>query len=258
MKKIYYLISVIFLLSACHKTDKPLIIVSKEYKSQAFHKWLMDADSNINIVSAYGIHSDDSLYALIKRADGIIISGGEDVNPALYNEPQEIKRCGKINPYRDSLEQKLIRYAIKHKIPLLGICRGHQIINVTLGGSLIVDIPQDIGSDTLHRKDGHATMHMVYIQPGTYLHNIVGVDSGMVRSNHHQAVKQYPPMLRVSAYAPDTVIEATELRDTTQMFLLTLQWHPEGMDYNSPLSGRIRQVFLYKVHQHFKTRKDGR
>lgn len=249
------LILAIFLLVSCNKDSRPLIILSKEYKSQAFHHWLMSGDSNINILSVYGMHNRDSLLSLLKKADGIIITGGEDINPTLYGEPEEKKHCGTINDYRDSLEIMLINYAVEHKVPLLGICRGHQIINVALGGSLIVDIPQDIGSDTLHRKDGHATMHMVYIKPDSYLHNIVKTDSGLVRSNHHQAVKQVGKNLHVVAYAADSVIEACEPVDTTSQFIITLQWHPEGMDYSSPLSYRIRDFFLHKARAHKNNRK---
>ncbi len=254
MKQVLHLILILstFLFLSCNQDTRPLILVSKEYKSQAFHHWLMSADSNIRIVSVFGMHDRDSILSLLKKADGIIITGGEDINPTLYGEPEEINRCGIINDYRDSLEIMLINYAIKNKIPLLGICRGHQIINVALGGSLIVDIPQDLGSDTLHRKDGHATMHLVYIKPDSYLHNIVKIDSGLVRSNHHQAVKQVGKNLHVVAYAPDSVIEACEPEDTTGQFILTLQWHPEGMDYNAPLSYRIRDFFLHKVKTYKK------
>ncbi len=244
------------LLLSCNNQKQPLIIVSKEYKNQAFHHWLMSGDSNIKIISVYGMHNQDSIRDLLRKADGIIITGGEDINPSLYGQPAEIKRCGTVNNYRDSLEIMLIKYATTHKIPLLGICRGHQIINVALGGSLIVDIPQDIGSDTLHRKNGHATMHMVYIMPKSLLHNIVKIDSGLVRSNHHQAVKTVGHDLLPVAFAPDSVIEACEPVDTTQQFILTLQWHPEGMDYASPLSYRIRDFFLHKVKSHNKNKDD--
>ncbi len=252
MKKLNLVLFILLgtFLLACNTQKGPLIIVSKEYPNMAFHRWLKSGDKDIHVVSVYGIQDKDKMRKLLKEADGIIITGGEDINPALYNEPQEIKHCGKINNYRDSLELMLIKYAINNKIPLLGICRGHQIINVALGGSLIVDIPTYIHGDTIHRNHGHATMHEVYINPHSYLFNIVKVDSGMVRSNHHQAVKHVGKSLRAAAYAPDSIIEACEPIDTTKQFILTLQWHPEGMQYKAPLSYSIRDFFIVKAKEY--------
>ncbi len=251
MRKIT-LFLVVLLFAACSTTHKkhPVVVVSKNY-NKAFTEWIHRVDTNIQVVQAYGIQSSDSLEKLLKQADGIIISGGEDVNPSLYGEPEEITRCGKINVYRDQLEMNMIKYAFNHKIPLLGICRGHQLLNVTFGGSLIVDIPEDLGSH-LHQKDGKHTMHKVYIVQKTMLKRIVRVDSGMVWSNHHQAVKKVAKLFRVSAYAPDSVVEAIELKDTTRgPFVLGVQWHPEAMQDTNPLNSRIRAAFLAKVKAHF-------
>ena len=255
MKKIFFFYIFLNLLLISCKQDSPIIIVSKEYKNRAFHKWLQQDESNIKIISVYGMQDKDSILNLLKKADGIIITGGEDVNPELYGKAEEKKRCGQINMYRDSLELMLINYAIKKNIPLLGICRGHQIINVALGGSLIIDIPQDIGSDTLHRKNEHATMHLVYIKPNSFLHKIVQVDSGIVWSNHHQAVKKIGSLLKPVAFAKDSIIEACEPIDTTKHFILTLQWHPEAMDFSSPLSKNIRESFIAKIKEHYFSKK---
>jgi len=253
MKKLLLLWTAFVLLLACQKGERPpVVVVSKNYDNR-FTEWLHKQDSSIQVISLYGIHDRDSIKKILRKADGIIISGGEDVNPSLYGEPEEITRCGKINVYRDQLEMNMIKYALNHKVPLLGICRGNQILNVTLGGSLIVDIPQDIGSDSLHRKNGGATMHIVYIKDGTMLKRIVRADSGLVRSNHHQAVKKLADMFRASAYAPDSVIEAIEPKDTTEYpFVLGIQWHPESMEDDNPLNYRIRQAFLAKVLAHHK------
>lgn len=250
MRKLVIFLSLVLFVACQQPKQQAVVVVSKNY-NQAFTKWIHKVDKNIKVVEAYGI-TGDSLKKLLKLADGIIISGGEDINPSLYGEPEEITRCGKINVYRDQLEMNMIRYAFNHKIPLLAICRGHQLLNVTFGGSLIVDIPEDLGSN-LHRKDGHHTEHEVFIVPNTMLKRIVKVDSGEVWSNHHQAVKDLAEIFRVSAYAPDSVIEAIELKDTNKAnFVLGVQWHPESMADTNPLNYRIRQAFLARVKQHFK------
>ncbi|MCF6184144.1 MAG: gamma-glutamyl-gamma-aminobutyrate hydrolase family protein, partial [Bacteroidales bacterium] len=149
MKKIIFYLLIISLIVSCKHQQKvsssnqpvPLILVSKDYNN-THEKWLSNSVGNHNLkcVNMYAVKSSDSINLLLKKADGIIISGGEDVNPSLYGKQDEIERCGTINPHRDSLEQKMIRFAVKNKIPLLGICRGDQILNVTEGGSLLIDI----------------------------------------------------------------------------------------------------------------------
>lgn len=263
MKRIVLLFLVFILFYSCsvkkkyvfqYDGTKPIILVSKDSKNK-FQSWLDEATngSNVECFNMYSIEKGESLDFMLKKADGIIISGGEDVNPALYGKEDQIERCGTINTYRDSLEQVMINYALSNKIPLLGICRGHQIINVTGGGSLIIDIPEDIGSKDLHRKRKKRTRHMVYIEKDSYLYTVVKADSGEIISHHHQAVDRLADGFFVSAYAADKVVESVEQADTTlHPFILGLQWHPEGMEVTNPLSGRIALVFLKKVKEQFE------
>ncbi len=268
MKKVLLYILIIGLSVSCkhqqhvnsEKKSVPLVLVSKDFRN-THEKWLSNSVGNHNFkcVNMYAIKSKDSVNLLLKKADGIIIAGGEDVNPGLYGKQNELDRCGTINPHRDSLEQKMIKFAIKNKIPLLGICRGHQILNVTEGGSLIIDIPTDVGSKYLHRdsrkaKENKSTAvyHEIYIKRNTFLYNIVKVDSGNGYSNHHQAVEKIATGFEVSAFAKDKVVEAIEPSDTTlHPFILGVQWHPEAMDTKNPLSGTIGRKFMNKVKQHF-------
>jgi len=268
MKKILFSVLIISVFVSCKHQQKansevkpvPLILVSKDYKN-THKKWLSNSVGNHNFkcVNMYAVKSKDSVNLLLKKADGIIIAGGEDINPSLYGKENERNRCGTINSHRDSLEQMMINYAVKNKVPLLGICRGHQMLNVTEGGRLIIDIPEDTGSKYVHRDSrkaaehkSTAVYHEVYIKRNTFLYNMVKVDSGSVYSNHHQAVEKIAPGFKITAFAKDKIIEAIEPADTLQHpFILGVQWHPEAMDAKNPLSGTIGRKFMNKVKQHF-------
>ncbi len=273
MKRIFAIVIFIVIFSSCKHQQKnikqvdgakSIVLVSKDFKN-THQTWLRKSIKNDNVVcvNMYAIKSKDSVRMMLKKADGIIISGGEDVNPALYGKQRELDRCGVTNPHRDSLEYMMIAFAMNRKIPLLGICRGHQILNVSQGGSLIIDIPTDVGSKYLHRDSrkakehkSTATYHSVYIQKGTYLHNIVKVDSGSVYSNHHQAIESVAPFFKVSSTAKDNVAESFELIDTLRHpFVLGVQWHPEAMDVKNPLSGNIGRFFIGKVYEYQKIKK---
>jgi len=274
MKKFIIISVVVFLFVSCkhqqksfsiNEIKKPIILVSKDYNN-THQIWLRKSIKNDNVicVNMYAIKSKDSVRMMLKKADGIIISGGEDVNPALYGKQNELGRCGVTNTHRDSLEYMMIAFAMNKKLPLLGICRGHQILNVSQGGSLIIDIPTDIGSKYLHRDSrkakiykSTATYHNVYIEDGTYLHSIVKIDSGSVYSNHHQAVEEVAPFFKVSSIGKDKVVESLELIDISKHpFVLGVQWHPEAMDVKNPLSGNIGRYFMGKVeaHTNFKSK----
>ncbi len=259
MKRLSVFVLTLILLAGCftHKTnepDKPLVVVSKNYGNK-FTDWLKKADTNIIVKQAYGIKDDDSLFELLKQANGIIISGGEDINPALYGKDTLINLCGKINNYRDSLEIKMINFAFKNGIPLLGICRGHQLLNVAFGGSLIVDIPTKIPGDTLHRNNGR-TFHKVSLDTNSLIFSIIRQKTGTVYSNHHQAVEKTGKHLKIVAFAPDGIVEATELYDTLlHKFVLSVQWHPELMTDTNPFNYKLRNYFVKKVLQNFNGAK---
>ena len=269
MKKIFALLFIISVLGSCkdqQKTDtenndlRPLILVSKDNKG-VFQSWLSESAGyqKFECLNMYSVKNRDSLKQLLRKSNGIIISGGEDVYPGLYGKLNDKDRCGVTDQYRDRLEQIMIRYALSNKIPLLGVCRGHQILNVTHGGTLIIDIPDDVGSKYLHRDarkkeldKSTAVYHTVYIKKGTYLYNIVKVDSGSVYSNHHQAVDKLALSFTGSSFAEDKIIESIEPKDTLEHpFILGVQWHPEAMDVKNPLSGKIAEKFMSKVTQHF-------
>ena len=161
---------------------------------------------------------------------GILISGGGDIDPVIYHYPHG-SDSHDISQERDALEYALVNYAVSNNLPLLGICRGHQMLNVALGGTLYTHIPAQYPSSTEHdtgetgAKD--ILIHQVTIQPETSLMEIMNADKFQVNSRHHQAVKDLAPGLQVTAQASDGLIEGIELPG--HRFCLGVQWHPENL-----------------------------
>jgi len=243
---IQVLAAILLLAAGCQSGPTNLVLVSKDYDNR-FAEWLPMAGRKCTPVNMYTVSSDSIEYYLSK-ANGIIISGGPDVNPAIYGKASETDRCESIDNRRDSLELRMIRYAMDNNIPLLGICRGHQILNVAQQGSLIIDIPSDYDTIIVHRRGGD---HMVRIIEGTLLSDLILPDSGLVNSSHHQAVEVLAPGYRASAFAPDGIIEAIEPVDLDgHPFILGVQWHPETLIRQSeehPFSLPILLRFMEEV-----------
>ncbi|MBQ9298893.1 MAG: gamma-glutamyl-gamma-aminobutyrate hydrolase family protein [Clostridia bacterium] len=175
----------------------------------------------------------ERLRAALDRCDGLLLTGGDDVNPACYGE-EKLPCCGELTPERDFAEPVLIRRAMERGIPILGICRGMQILNATLGGTRYQDIALQFSNALKHpcydipADDAH-TMRLL---PDTLLRRVMGTDQCMVNSRHHQAVKKLAPGLRASAQAPDGLIEGMEAADGRP--ILCVQWHPESIQRRLP------------------------
>jgi putative glutamine amidotransferase len=179
------------------------------------------------------------------RADGIVIGGGEDVNPALYGKPEYLEVCGKVDDFRDSIEGVLIRFAFNNGIPLLGICRGQQMINVVAGGTLIPDLPTYKPGPIVHRNESDSA-HTIYAESGSWLAGLIGQDTVWVNSRHHQSVDEVSQKFRIAAFAPDGVIESIEIKPgEDHPFAIAVQWHPESL-YDS-LSFSIGRLFLASI-----------
>lgn len=170
---------------------------------------------------------------LLDRLDGLLLSGGSDVDPALFGE-QRHESVTHVVRERDDFEIALSRTALERDLPLLAICRGQQVLNVAAGGTLVQDIPSQLSGDVNHdpERERWETAHDVRVVPGTRLRAILGRDTVAVNSFHHQAVKDLGQGLLVSARsADDLVVEAVEAPD--RRLALGVQWHPESF-WNQP------------------------
>ena len=178
----------------------------------------------------------------LSGADGLLLLGGEDVAPERYGETDRC--CERINLQRDAFELVLLRSALRKELPILGICRGVQILAVALGGTLRQDLPAELSrgrSRVIHRGPRRTdSRHRIAVEKGTTLSRLIGRDALLVNSHHHQAVRAMPPRVRVSARSADGVIEAIEHPD--KKFVLGIQWHPERWPRES--SDAIMRGFL--------------
>lgn len=176
---------------------------------------------------------------LASSLDGLMLSGGGDLSPLYYGE-EPVPGLGEVDPGRDAWEFALVRAVLLQGLPLLGICRGLQVMNAALGGSLV----QHLGAtDCLqHRQKAprSCSSHSVEILPRTRLSRILGAGFIAVNSFHHQAASRIAPGLRKAAVAPDGVVEALESID--DRFLVAVQWHPESLQH--PASELLFSAFV--------------
>lgn len=182
----------------------------------------------------------ESSRAVLERADALVLTGGEDVNPARYGETPH-PALGRISDERDAAEIALVQAAHELRVPTLAICRGVQILNVALGGTLIQDIPSQIGAEIDHDPDTPrmSQSHGVEIATDSRLARALGVTRMRVNSVHHQAIRRVAPTLRVVATAPDGVIEAVETAPDDPWWCVGVQWHPEDLFEQSELDARL-------------------
>jgi putative glutamine amidotransferase len=229
---------------------RPLILISPDFES----KGREHSDASISLSNRYqdalmsagalpltipAAISREVIAECVRRSDGILLTGGDDIEPRLYANglPPAVRRTVGVTPdggQRDFRELVLIDEVFKQRKPLLAICRGHQILNVALGGTLIADIPsQKLGSLTHQRTDRRSEIvHEVRLTPGSLLAKIVGGQNLGVNSTHHQAIDRVAPPLQGTAASSDGIIEGLELKPGGAgwlPWLLSVQFHPERL-----------------------------
>ncbi len=169
---------------------------------------------------------------LLDVLDGLVLTGGEDVDPAHYGHARH-PAIGEVDPQRDAFELGMFLEARQRGLPVLAICRGIQLVNVALGGTLWQDLPSEKPAALLHRAptDRDVRTHRVDIAPGSRLATVLGTTSCDVNSFHHQSIRDLAPGLLVTATAPDGEIEGVE-SPAGDPWLLAVQWHPEEFHHH--------------------------
>ena len=239
MKKSLLVLAPFLFLFSCQQQQQKTIILSKA--SPNYIKWI--EDENVIILDAYTIKNTDSILAL---ADGIILTGGEDINPLEYNDTANIKVCDTINFSRDTLERKLFDFAFKNKLPLVGVCRGMQMMNVASGGSLYGDIPSEIGTTVIHRNNGEVMHEIALSCSNPYYTNLIfplHKDTFLVNSWHHQGLKDISENLRIIARSYDSLPEATVMDTSVHPFMIAVQFHPERLGKDNAIHQQMRESF---------------
>ena len=241
---------------------QPVILVapSTERKGAEFADWSVSLSNRYTdaLIAAGGLPQifpattrRQVVAEAVRRCDGVMLTGGDDIDPKLYVKhlPESLAKTSRSHDAeRDAWEQLLIDEIFQQRKPLFGICRGHQMLNVALGGTLVVDIPTQIPNALNHNQMARKTkpVHVVRVTPGSLLAGITGQLTMGVNSTHHQAIGQVARALRPVARSADGVIEALELKDPGQLpFLLTVQFHPERMLDRKALFLRLFTSFVH-------------
>ncbi|MBM4178101.1 MAG: gamma-glutamyl-gamma-aminobutyrate hydrolase family protein [Ignavibacteria bacterium] len=221
-------------------------------------KWLKAARADLEIVELAGLSAEQAALSL-QNIDGLVLSGGADVDPIRYKRADYRPVC-ESDVVRDEMEFALIARARELDLPILGVCRGMQILNVAFGGSLIADIPTQYTTTIEHRYNRDKqqdSQHEVEFVSSSYMKSDIIADNGTVNSAHHQCMAELAPTFTASAYSPDGIVEALEWNDTlkaSKPFLFAVQWHPERLSYDNPMSLSIAKRFLREVEASKKVR----
>ena len=239
--------------------SKPLIGISQGYsekKNSVNTAYVNSVLMNGGVPYIIPVTDDvEVLRQIVAQLDGIVFTGGEDFEPAYYGDPAH-EQLGEVNVTRDTYDLALFKLAKDRNVPILGICRGLQLINIGMGGSLYQDLPSEKPSDINHRQDEDGTIatHGVSIVKGSTMHEILGQDEIKVNTFHHQAIKKLAPELKIVGWANDSVPEMIEAFPNRE--ILGVQFHPEI--FTNAGDKTLSKLFAFLVNRAevFKKAKD--
>jgi putative glutamine amidotransferase len=251
----YLLVSLILFLFSCETSQKSstlTIAISKERVAEhKYTDWLASTGKKFKVIQLNGL-TNKEIADTMHFCHALLLTGGADVHPSMYGKDADTSRCGFIDLERDAFEKHAYETAKQLNLPVLGICRGLQYINILEGGTLFVDLPTDRMTGDLHRiGDEDWTSHEVIVNGGSLLNELSKEATFMVASNHHQGIEILAPGLKAIAFTADGLVEAFENENrSNHPFLLAVQWHPEWVDYTDPFSSKIGKLFLTEAEKY--------
>lgn len=188
------------------------------------------------------VESEEEMWTYLKLVDGLLLPGGEDIDPR-YQQESPSPKLGLVNPWRDSFELGMARMAYENRIPTLGICRGIQVMAVANGGSVYQDIGTEAAGAIQHSQNAPrwSTIHEIKIKSGSQLNKTLGEKAVYTNSFHHQAVKKMPKGFQATAHTSDGIIEAIE---APGFFYLGVQWHPEELAHCDQAARKLFEGFV--------------
>ena len=216
----------------------------REDKLDQYVEWIHSVDKSVEVVK-FSHKAKGS--ARVSDLDGMLLTGGGDVHPKFYGMEQQASRTSDVNEQRDLFEFEIIEQALSSDLPLLGVCRGMQVVNVSLGGSLFTDLVSE-GYGSHESPKGKERRHRISIAPHSLLRVLAERTEQDVNSYHHQAVQKLGQGLVPSAVSEDGVVEAAEWAIKDGMpFLMLVQWHPER-SLKEVVSQNLATLFLREIH----------
>lgn len=232
---------------------KPVIGLTSQYNHLVNRKMIEINNTYVNAFIEGGgvpiiipiVKDTDEIDSYLDLVDGLVFTGGDDISPLYFGE-EPIKEIGSICTDRDKMELELFKRAYERKIPILGICRGLQIINVALKGTIYQDIFVQLPYFIAHvcTNNVHQGFHSINIKKDSILYEIFGKERMVVNSQHHQSIKDIGANLKVTATSVDGIVESIE--STNEKFVLGVQFHPEAMIYNDKEFVKIFNFFIDK------------
>jgi putative glutamine amidotransferase len=221
-------------------------------KYPIYERWILSQYNNVDKIETIRLGYKYNNLEEIKQCDGIVLTGGEDIHPQFYGKTagdvsQYLSLCNPnfMDKRRDEFEWKVCEYLFKNQLPVLGICRGLQLVNVFLGGTLIPDIPSADFENHSKFYEGKDRYHAVEIIHDSELSKITNIVFGDVNSAHHQSADLIANPLKINALSEDKIVEGLEWASKENHYLMLVQWHPER------IINAEKNSFSYKIRQDF-------